>query len=229
MPVRQRTIRSLVLSEIFEQLFKLVQQITEWLGYPGIFSLMLFENLLPPVPSEMVMPFAGSLVAEGKLTFLGVLLSGTLGAWAGAMILYYIGYRLGREPLEHWLCRYGKYLFISPQDLDKTLDLFQRHGNLTVFVARLIPGARSLISIPAGVNRMPLGSFVVLTILGTIVWNVTLISAGSYLGQNWQSVLGFIDTYENVLWAVLGVLLLIFLIRKFQQRGQIGTQGCEES
>lgn len=216
------------MSTIFEFLFEFIQRITEWLGYPGIFILMLLENLLPPIPSEMVMPFGGSLVAKGSLTYFGVLLSGTLGSVIGALVLYYAGYQMGHERLEQWICRYGKYLFLTPRDLNKALDLFQRHGKFTIFLARLIPGVRSLISIPAGVNRMAIGPFLIATLLGTTVWNVVMTTAGYLLGQNWQRVLTFIDTYENVLWAATAAGLLYFIVRKLRRRGELDAQGCED-
>jgi membrane protein DedA with SNARE-associated domain len=218
------------LSAVFDQLFEVVKQIIEWLGYPGIFILMLVENLVPPVPSEMVIPFGGALVAQDRLDFGGLLLAGTLGSVVGAVILYYLGYRLGRQWFERWTCRYGKYLLVSVDDLHKALDLFQRHGKLTVFLARLVPGARSLISIPAGVNRMPFGSFIGLTLVGTFLWNILLAGAGYMLGRNWERALELLDRYELILWVTAGVLMFYFFVRKYQQRGSLSERGrdCEE-
>jgi membrane protein DedA with SNARE-associated domain len=100
----------------------------------------------------------------------------------------------------------------------RALDLFQRHGKLTVFLARLVPGARSLISIPAGVNRMPFGSFIGLTLVGTFLWNILLAGAGYMLGRNWERALELLDRYELILWVTAGVLMLYFFVRKYQQR-----------
>jgi membrane protein DedA with SNARE-associated domain len=217
------------LSSLVEFLFEIVQQITMWLGYPGIFLLLLIENLIPPVPLDMVVPFGGALVAQGRLSFAGVLISGTLGSVLGAVIVYYLGSWLGRDRLESLICRYGKYLFFSVHDLHKILDLFQRHGKWSVFVARMVPGARSVISIPAGVNHMPLGTFLGLTLLGTLMWNTLLLGAGYMLGHNWTRVLEVLDRYEAILLAAAIILLLYFLARKYQHRGSDPIHsGCEE-
>ena len=215
-------------SSLFEQIFRGVQYIMQWLGYPGIFLLMLVENLFPPIPSEVVMTFGGALVAEDRMNFAWVMLAGTLGSGVGAIILYYVGYRMGHERLERFVCRYGKYMFLSAREIQKGLDLFQRHGYSTVLLARLVPGVRSLISIPAGVNRMPFWPFLGLTLLGTLAWNLLLAGAGYVMGRNWTRVLELLDTYENVLLVALAGLVLYGLVRKFQARGTVSVRsGCE--
>lgn len=217
------------MASLLEHIYEWVQYITEWLGYPGIFFLMLIENIIPPLPSELVMPLAGSLVAEGRLAMPGVLLAGTLGSVAGAVLLYGLGLWLGRPQLERWVCRYGKYVFFDAGDFRRSLELFERHGKLTIFLARLVPGVRSLISIPAGVNRMPFAGFMLLTLLGTLAWNTLLAGAGMLLGRNWSRVLELVDAYELVLFAGLGAGVLFFLLRKFQQRGLPALRGdCED-
>ena len=217
------------MSEIFERLAQLVQQLIDTLGYPGITLLMLVENLLPPIPSEVVMPFAGFMVSEERLSFLGAILAGSLGAGLGALIIYYIGYALGRDRLQRWVCRYGKFIFLEPKDLDRALVTFRKHGRPAIFFGRLVPGVRSLISIPAGINRMPIREFLPLTLLGTLIWNLFLVSAGYLLGQNWQRVLAFIETYENVLWVIFAAIVGFFIFRKIQRQGHYESRGCEEA
>lgn len=212
------------MSLIFEWLYQVIRQITLVLGYPGIFLLMLVENMIPPVPSEMVMPFSGFMIADGELNFAGVIIAGTLGSVAGAVIIYYIGYKLGHDRLRTWICRWGKFMFLSGEDLDRSLDTFNRHGKSAIFVGRLIPGVRSLISIPAGINKMPMGEFIGLTLLGTLGWNLTLTTAGVLLGSNWRKILDIMDTYELVIWAVTGLLLLWFLVRRLGRRAP--QTGC---
>jgi membrane protein DedA with SNARE-associated domain len=217
------------LAEIFERLAQLVQQLIDVLGYFGIALMMLVENLLPPIPSEAVMPFAGFMVLEGRLTFFGVILAGTLGAGSGALIIYYIGRSLGHDRLQRWVCRYGRFILLEPEDIDRALTIFRKHGKVAIFFGRLMPGVRSLISLPAGINKMPVRDFLPLTLLGTLLWNLLLVSAGYLLGQNWQRVLAFIDTYESALWIVFAALVAFFVFRKIQRQGQPKTTSCEDS
>jgi membrane protein DedA with SNARE-associated domain len=144
------------MSEIFDALQSFVSTLIRNYGYPGIFLLMLIENLFPPFPSEIVMPFAGFLVARQELVFIGVILAGVLGSGLGAVIKYYFGYWLGRERVRDFFKKYGKYMFVSESSLDKGMDVFERHGYKALFYARLIPGLRSIISIPAGLARLNL-------------------------------------------------------------------------
>lgn len=212
------------MSAIFEWLYEVIRQITLALGYPGIFLLMLVENMIPPIPSEMVMPFSGFMIADGELNFAGVIIAGTLGSVAGALLIYYVGYKLGHDRLRSWICRWGKFLFLTGDDLDRSLDTFNRHGKSAILVGRLIPGVRSLISIPAGINKMHLGEFLGLTLIGTLMWNVTLTTAGYLLGSSWQRVLEIMDTYELVIWAATGLLLLWYIVRRKGKRMQ--ETGC---
>ena len=188
------------------------------MGYPGIVFLMFIENLFPPIPSEVVMPFAGFLVDKGEMSFLGVMLAGTLGAVLGAVAIYYIGLRLGEERLRSWVDSNGKYLLLSEDELDSSLDTFNNHGKKMVFLGRLIPTLRSLISVPAGVQKMNIPVFLLLTVVGTILWNLALTGAGVVLGRNWERVLTWIDAYSYVIYAILGVLLLYYVGKKVWQR-----------
>ncbi len=169
------------------------------LGYPGIFAAMLVECLFPPVPSEVVLPLAGFEVDAGDLSFLLVVLSATLGSLAGALILYAIGRYGGR----HAVLRYGKVLRVGPRDLERAERWFARWGDWVVLGSRMVPLVRSVVSVPAGVVRMSLLRFSVLTAIGSLAWNLLLVSAGYQLGANWDEVTALIETYGLVVRAAV--------------------------
>ena len=212
------------MSDLLNQLAELVRQVTQAMGYPGIFLLMLAENLFPPIPSELVMPFAGFIVSEGKLNIFGIMVAGTLGSLVGALIIYEIGRKLGHDRLQRWICRYGKFLLLSPDDLDRALDTFDHHGKSAILIGRLIPGVRSLISIPAGIQHMPIPQFLALSLVGTVLWNSLLVTAGLILGSNWQRVLEILDSYEIVIWGLTGAALLFFIFRRMGRK--VPQSGC---
>lgn len=208
------------MASLLEELYEIAQFVISTLGYPGIFLMMLVENLFPPFPSEMVMPFSGFMVADGQLNFMGILFAGTLGSVAGALIIYYLGHMLGRERLRKGVQKYGRFLLLSEEDLDKALDTFHRHGQMAILLGRLIPGVRSLISIPAGLEAMPIKNFLLLTTIGSVVWNMLLAAAGYFLRQNWTQILDVLDTYETVLLVIAAVVSLYYVIRRLNQRRQ---------
>lgn len=181
--------------------------LTERFGYLGLFLVMVAENLFPPIPSEVVLPLAGFQVSRGALGFAGALATATAGSLAGALILYGLG-RAGGRPL---ILRYGRLLRITPEGLDRAEDWFDRYGAWVVLLGRLIPGVRSIVSVPAGIARMPLVRFSLLTTLGSLFWNALLISAGQALGRNWERVAEFIGPLSRyvVIVVVAGVVLLL--------------------
>lgn len=203
-----------LVSSLLEQFQLLVEGIILAFGYPGIALVMLIENLFPPIPSEIVVPFGGFLAAQGVLSFWGVMVATTAGAVLGALILYGLGAWLGAVRLRLFFRLYGRWLLVSEGDFDGALSRFNRHDRSVVFWARLMPGVRSLISIPAGVARMPMGRFLLFTTLGTLVWNLALGSTGVLLGQHWEQVLTLIDRFEGVLWTVLAIILLWWAARR---------------
>lgn len=168
-------------------------------GYPGLVAALLIENLFPPIPSEAVLPLAGFLVSRGDMGFLSAVLAATLGSLLGAYALYALGLWGGR-PL---VLRYGRWLRVKEGDLDRAEGWFERYGGSVVFFARMVPGARSVVSVPAGMLRMPLGSFTLLTALGSAAWNVLLIGAGWYLGANWPRVGDVAGSMSNVVLVIL--------------------------
>ncbi len=174
-------------------------------GYAGVALLMLTENLFPPIPSEVILPLTGFLVEQGSLAFIPALIVATAGSLAGALLIYGLGRWGGRE----LILRHGRMLRIEEADLDRADGWFDRYGGAVVLFGRMVPGVRSLVSIPAGLSEMPLGRFVVLTALGSGAWNALLIGGGWLLGENWSRVAGFVGSVSNVILAILAIAAVI--------------------
>lgn len=204
------------MAEILDKLSILIEDIIAALGYPGITLVMFLENIFPPIPSEIVMPFAGFLVADnGEMTFPGIVIAGALGSVLGALVIYYVGVWADDLVIRRFIRRYGRYFTVSEQDLDRALTFFDRYGEAIVFFGRLIPIIRSLISLPAGMKRMPLRRFLLFTALGTAIWTALLSAAGVILKENWEDILTFIDTYQMVTLVVVGAAVLVLVIRRY--------------
>ncbi|MET8340794.1 DedA family protein [Streptosporangium canum] len=187
----------------------------ETLGAPGAGVAIALENLFPPLPSEVILPLAGFTASKGNMTLFDAILWTTLGSVIGALALYGIGALLGRERV---VAIAAKLPLISVSDIEKTEAWFARHGKKTVFFGRMIPIFRSLISIPAGVERMPISIFTLLTTLGSLIWNTAFVMAGYLLGENWSLV----EDYAGILSkAVLGIVVLavvIFIVVRLTDR-----------
>jgi len=193
-------------------------QIVEKLGYAGVLFLVALENLIPPIPSEVVLPLAGFSVGQGKLNFVGVTVAATLGSLLGALILYTIGKRVGEKRLREFIKGHAWIPFISEEDIDRSHGWFERHGGATVFFGRLVPFIRSGISLPAGFGGMPLGRFILYTTGGSAIWNGVLIGLGWLLGSRWESVSQYTKYFEYAVLALLAVLVGHFLWRRRQRR-----------
>jgi membrane protein DedA with SNARE-associated domain len=194
------------------------RQIMETLGYPGIALLMFLENVFPPIPSEVIMPLAGFTAAQGKLTYWGVWLAGATGAVLGSLPLYALGRAMGGERLHRWADRHGKWLTVSGEELEKAQGWFDRHGNKAVFLCQLVPGVRSLISIPAGIHAMSVPLFLAYTALGVVIWTGVLTFLGRLLGDNYALVGRYLGPATYV---VLGGLLLaavVWVARRKRER-----------
>ncbi len=174
-------------------------------GPVGLAFLMLVENLFPPIPSELVLPLAGFLVESGDLQFFPSLIASTLGSLAGALILYTLG-RWGGRPL---VLRYSFVLRVKEADLDRADKWFDTYGLWVVLFGRMVPGVRSLVSIPAGLSEMPLGRFILLTTLGSGVWNTLLIWGGWLLGENWSRVAGLVGSVSNGVLVILVIAAIV--------------------
>jgi membrane protein DedA with SNARE-associated domain len=192
--------------------------VLEALGVVGLGVLIALENLFPPLPSEVLLPLAGFLVGRGRLDFAAALAASTTGSVAGALVLYALGAWLGWERLCRFVQTRGHWLLLTEDDLSRANGWFERHGHRAVFVARLVPGARSLISIPAGASRMGRRRFVVYTALGSCAWNALFIALGWLLGENWRTAgdLGQIFGYVAV--AALVLAVAGFVLRRHRAR-----------
>ncbi len=191
----------------------MIEWITETMnstGYLAIVLLMFLENVFPPIPSELIMPLAGFLVSQGKLSFAGVLAAGTLGTVLGALPLYYAGKLLGLKRLQQWADRFGRWFAVSARDLDNSNEWFNKYGVRTIFLCRLIPGIRSLISIPAGINTMNMGVFLLYTTIGSAIWSALLTFAGYLLGENYELVEKYMGPASYVVVGILGVAYVIW-------------------
>jgi membrane protein DedA with SNARE-associated domain len=170
-------------------------------GYLAIFALIVAETVFPPIPSEIILPFAGFLVARDELQLVPVLVAATLGSVAGALLLYWLSRTRGRA----WLLRYGRKVGVDAARLKRVEDRFARRSKLIVFGGRLVPGLRSLVSIPAGLANMPLRSFVTLTAIGSALWNFLLVAAGERLGAQFGRVEGVIEPVSAAVVAIVVV------------------------
>ncbi len=208
------------MSHFLEPVANWIENLIDTIGYPGIVIVMAIENIFPPIPSELVLPFAGSLSAKGEMNFWAAVAAGTIGALIGAIVLYAVGYFAREAGVRTLVGNYGKYLFISEHDLDRAADWFERYGEIIIIFGRLIPLIRSIISIPAGYTRMNPVRFLIYTTLGTTVWNLILTYAGRLLGENWEDILAFMDTYQYATLAVISIAVIAFLtwrIIKYRQ------------
>jgi membrane protein DedA with SNARE-associated domain len=194
-------------------------------GYVGVAVWTLLENVFPPIPSEAILPVAGFLVSSGELSFVGVVVAATLGSVLGALVFYGLGAWLGEARLRAFVRRYGRWLALDETDLDAARAWFDRHGGKAVLLGRLVPSLRSLISVPAGVARMPLGRFALYTTVGSSVWNVLLVGAGWAFGDRWEQVKPFMSVFEWVsLVAVVGSLAWwLFGRRRSRNAGPTST------
>jgi membrane protein DedA with SNARE-associated domain len=183
-------------------------------GYLGVLVLMALESMVFPVPSEAVMPFAGFLVAEGHFSLPLVVAYSSLGSIIGSLLSYWIG-RYGGQP---FVDRYGRYFLLDREDLAKTTAFFHRYGQATIFIARFVPVVRHLISIPAGVGRMPLLTFSIYTILGAGLWNAFLALCGLYLRQNWDAVMQYSRLVDIAVVLMLLAAAYYFVVKHLQRR-----------
>lgn len=200
---------------LIEQLPQLILRAVDanpLLGYGAIALVMLLENVVPPIPSELVMPLAGFLVQQGKLELLPVLLAGLLGTLLGAWFWYGIGRLINEQRLEHWLARHGRWFGLRAEDLARSRRWFNRHGVAVVFWGRLIPGVRTFVSLPAGIELMPQPRFLAWTTAGSLIWLLFLTLAGKALGAGYAQVEVMIKPFSRILVALIAAALLVSLL-----------------
>ena len=179
-----------------------------WIGYGAIALVMLLENLVPPIPSEVVMPLAGFLIQQGKLQLVPTLLAGLIGTVLGAWFWYGIGRLINEQRLEHWLQRHGRWMGLRPEDLARSRRWFNRHGVAVVFWGRIIPGVRTLVSLPAGIELMPQPLFLAWTTAGSLLWILLLTLAGKALGNGYALVAARLQPFTELLMQLAGIGLL---------------------
>jgi len=187
----------------------------ERLGAPGAGLLIALENIFPPLPSEVILPLAGFTASRGDFHLWQALFWTTAGSVLGALALYAIGAALG---LQRTIAIAARIPLIEPSDIDKTVLWFQRHGPKAVFFGRMLPIFRSLISIPAGIERMPLPTFLALTLAGSLIWNTVFVVAGYQLGEHWYRVEKYAERFQYLVIAVVGLAVLAFVARRLFNR-----------
>ncbi len=191
------------------------------LGYVGIALLMFLENLFPPIPSEVIMPLAGFVVTQGKLNFSAIVVAGVIGSVLGALPWYFLGRVLSLERIETLADRYGKWLTLSRKDIAKARQWFERRGEATVCLSRLVPGVRTYISVPAGMSKMPLFPFLFYTTIGTTLWVSFLAYLGYLLGANYEQVKQFVSPISTII--IIG-LITTFIIWIMRRRRQVSSK-----
>lgn len=195
----------------------------EQFGYMGIFLLIMVENVFPPIPSEVILTFGGFMTTQSSMNIFGIIVASTLGSVGGAIVLYYIGRVMRVERIERIVEKYGKFLRVEKNDVHKANGWFEKYGAWTVFFCRFIPLVRSLISLPAGMSHMNMWLFLGLTILGTTIWNTVLVIIGASVGESWDSIVGYMDIYSNIVYAILA-LLIIVVVALFIKRRVVGKR-----
>lgn len=203
-----------VISELVSQFGAICVQLISYFGYFGVFILMTMESMIFPVPSELVMPFAGFLIASQKFSFSLVMISSTMGSIFGSLLSYYIGKYGGQA----FILKYGKYFLLDKTDLEKTENWFAKKGEKTIFISRFIPVVRHLISLPAGIGKMDLKKFCVYTTTGAAIWNGFLAYCGFYLGKNWNLVRHYTEYFSLTAAGLLFLAAVYFIYRHIKHK-----------
>jgi membrane protein DedA with SNARE-associated domain len=186
------------------------QHLIDTMGYAGVFLLLFIENIFPPLPSEVVAPFCGFAAARGELGLPGVIAAAVLGSMVGQMPWYYAGRILGRRRIVSLSAKYGRWLTVTPHEVERVFDWFHRWGPASVFFGRMVPAIRAVISLPAGIARMPLGQFLAYSLAGTTIWMGGLAYAGYKLGQHYTLVEDYLGPGTKI---VVAAVVLIYVVR----------------
>ena len=204
---------------ILELLGVFAIQVISAIGYLGVFVLMVMESMVIPIPSELVLPFAGFLISRGDFSFVGVVAASSLGSITGSLISYSMG-RYGGNP---FVLKFGKYVLLDAEDLRKAERWFERRGEYTIFLSRFVPVVRHLISIPAGIGKMDLKRFSIYTLAGATAWNFILTYAGYFLGEHWARIKHYSEPVSLAVATLLVIAFIIFVYRhvrdKWRARG----------
>ncbi|MCG2466876.1 DedA family protein [Staphylococcus epidermidis] len=191
--------------------------ISKW-GYTAIFILILLENVLPVVPSEIILTFAGLLSVKSHLSIWTLLIIATIASFIGLLILYYICRLISEEKLYRFVDRHGKWMKLKSKDLKRANDWFKKYGAWAVFLCRFVPVLRVLITIPAGINRMNVIQFTTLSLIGTTIWNFALILLGRLLSDSFDALMNGIHTYSRIMYVIIIIAFIYFVIRYLMKR-----------
>ena len=202
---------------MFDSLSDWVVDVIDAIGYVGVAFLVALENLFPPIPSEIVLPFAGFTSGRGEANFFGMVAAATVGSIVGAWILYLLAAWIGEVRLRAFFARTEKVVRIKQEDLDRADGWFDRHSRLAVLICRCVPLIRSLVSIPAGFRRMPALPFTAYTLVGSLVWNTALIGAGHLLGDRWEETESVVSLLQYVVIAAIAAAIAWFVWKRFLQ------------
>jgi membrane protein DedA with SNARE-associated domain len=211
------------LSNLLDAVLTWAQSIISSTGYPGLLLVMFLENIFPPIPSEVILPLAGSLALEGRFSLTGITVVGAAGSVAGAFVFYAVGRLFGENRIRELLRKYGRWMLLSEDDFHKALEWFGRYGESVIFFGRMVPIVRSLVSIPAGIAGMKLGRFAAYTAVGTGLWSLVLAVAGYLLGHSWPVVSEWIGRYEKVALGLAIVVVVGFVARRLWERRRSST------
>ncbi|EDN9970357.1 DedA family protein [Listeria monocytogenes] len=187
-------------------------------GYIGIFILIMVENLFPPIPSEIILTFGGFMTTVTSLNVLMVIIVATLGSVVGAILLYKVASYFGKERLTKIVLKYGRILRLKESDIERAENFFLKYGSWAVFLCRMIPLIRSLISIPAGMTKMKMSKFLILTTAGSLLWNTVLIGLGAMLGESWSEIVVFMDSFSTIIYSIIAILVVVGLGFFFRAR-----------
>ncbi|EMK2495684.1 DedA family protein [Listeria monocytogenes] len=187
-------------------------------GYIGIFVLIMVENLFPPIPSEIILTFGGFMTTVTSLNVVMVIIVATLGSVVGAILLYKVASYFGKERLTKIVLKYGRILRLKESDIERAENFFLKYGSWAVFLCRMIPLIRSLISIPAGMTKMKMSKFLILTAAGSLLWNTVLIGLGAMLGESWSEIVVFMDSFSTIIYSIIAILVVVGLGFFFRAR-----------
>jgi len=203
---------------ILETIVFWVMGVISTLGYPGIFALMALESALIPIPSEVIMPFSGFLVSEGRFDLLAVIFVGALGNLFGSWLAYALGY-WGHERLVKKIVRkYGKFILLTEEEFDSAINLFHKYGQWVAAIARVLPAIRTVISLPAGISKLPFIKFSLLTFFGSLIWSGFLTIVGVKLGENWEIIRPYFRKFDILIVALTIIVIGVYVYHKLRKK-----------
>jgi len=203
---------------ILETIVFWVMGVISTLGYPGIFVLMTLESALIPIPSEVIMPFSGFLVSEGRFSLWAITLVGALGNLVGSWAAYALGYWGHKALVRKLVVKYGKFILLTEEEFDYSLELFNKYGQWIAAIARVTPGLRTVISLPAGIAKLPFLKFSLLTFFGSLIWSLFLGYIGVQLGENWQIIRPYFRKFDFLIIAVTIIFVVFYVYYKLHKR-----------